>query len=375
MLCACLPTGAQTMNVEEMDSIEIGLVTCSPHDEVYSLYGHSALHVHDLRNDSHWVYNYGVFDFKKPHFVWRFIMGQTDYCLECYSEFHRWVKYYTNWGCQVDEQILNLTNAEKQRLCQSLEENVKHYPVYRYNFFFDNCSTRPRNMVERCLDGKVSYAARPDYRPTFREMIHACTEGHAWTAFGNDLLLGLRADMETTQREQQFLPANLCYDFDHATVVRHDETRPLVLRHVVVAPLRQQPVSSDFPVSPLACTLLILIISSIIFVIEWRRKRTMVWWDAVLMLVTGLPGLLLLLMFFSEHPATSTNLQILVLNPMALVFLPAVIRRRHTRWFTISLICLVAFFIGGIWQDYAEGMELVALSLLLRYWIHRRHDK
>lgn len=375
MLCACLPTGVQAMTAEDMDSIEIGLVTCSPHDEVYSLYGHSALHVHDLRTNSHLVYNYGVFDFKKPHFVWRFIMGKTDYCLERYSAFERWVKSYTKWGCLVEEQILNLSNTEKLRLFQALEENLKRYPVYRYNFFFDNCCTRPRDIVERSLDGKVSYAARPDYHPTFREMIHVCTEGHPWATFGNDLLLGLRADMKTTQREQEFLPANLCYDFDHATVKRAGETRPLVLRHVVIAPLRQQLVSGGFPLSPLACTLLLFIISIGIFALEWRRKRTFVWWDAVLMLLTGLPGVLLLLMFFSEHPATSTNLQILLLNPVALLFIPSVLRRRRTRWFTISLFCLLAFFIGGFWQDYAEGMELVALSLLLRYWIHRRHDK
>ena len=375
MLCACLPASTQSMTLEDMDSIEIGLVTCSPHDEVYSLYGHSALHVYDLRHNSHLVYNYGVFDFKKPHFVWRFIMGKTDYCLECYSDFYRWVESYTKWGCLIEEQVLNLTNAEKLRLYQALKENLLRYPVYRYNFFFDNCSTRPRNIVERCLDGKIVYAARPDYQPTFREMIHACTEGYPWVAFGNDLLLGFNADRQATLREQEFLPANLCYDFDHATVVRLDETRPLVLRHVVIAPMRQQFVSGGFPLSPLACTLFILLISVTIFVLEWRRKRTFVWWDTLLMLLTGLPGVLLLLMFFSEHPATSTNLQILVLNPLALLFIPFVLRRRPTRWFTISLTCLVAFFIGGIWQDYAEGMEFVALSLLLRYLIHRRYDK
>ena len=375
MLCACLPAGAQTMTVEDMDSIETGLVTCSPHDEVYSLYGHSALHVHDLRNDRHLVYNYGVFDFKKPHFVWRFIMGLTDYRLECYSDYEGWANYYKKWGCKMEEQVLNLTNEEKLRLIKALAENVHNYPVYRYNFFFDNCCTRPRDIVERCLDGKVSYAARPDYNPTFRDMIHDCTKDHPWAAFGNDLLLGLRADMKTTLREQEFLPANLCYDFDHATVERAGETRPLVLRHVVIASLRQQPVSGGFPLSPLACTLFILLVSIGIFVLEWRRGRTFVWWDALLMLLTGLPGVLLLLMFFSEHPATSTNLQILLLNPVALLFIPSVLRRRRTRWFTISLFCLIAFFIGGIWQDYAEGMELVALSLLLRYWIHRRHDK
>ena len=179
MLCACLLAEAQTMTVEDMDSIETGLVTCSPHDEIYSLYGHSALHVHDLRTDRHLVYNYGVFDFKKPHFVWRFIMGQTDYRLECYSDYERWANYYKKWGCKMEEQVLNLTNEEKLRLIKALEENLHNYPVYRYNFFFDNCCTRPRDIVERCLDGKVSYAARPDYNPTFREMIHTCTAARA----------------------------------------------------------------------------------------------------------------------------------------------------------------------------------------------------
>lgn len=366
---------AQPTMTADMDSIEIGLVTCSPHDEVYSLYGHSALHVHDLSSDRSWVYNYGVFDFKKPHFVWRFIMGHTDYCLERTAYFQAWVDYYAKWGCKVEEQILNLTPGEKQRLLKALDDNLRLYPVYRYNFFFDNCSTRPRNIVEKCLEGTVSYAARPDYQPSFREMIHHCTEQHPWAAFGNDLLLGLTADRTATQREQQFLPANLCYDFDHATVERQGETRPLVLRHVVLVPLAQQPVKSAFPLSPLACTLLLLLVSVAIFVLEWRRQRIMVWWDGLLMLLTGLTGLILLLMFFSEHPATSSNLQILVLNPLALFFLPLVLMRRRTRWFNISLCCLVAFFIGSFWQDYAEGMECVALCLLLRYMIHRRHDK
>lgn len=107
---------------------------------------------------------------------------------------------------------------------------------------------------------------------------------------------------------------------------------------------------------------------------ELWAKTTWVWWDALLMLASALAGCILTLMLFSEHPATSTNLQVLVLNPLALLFIPAVVRRRPTRWFTISAILILLFFIGGFWQDYAEGMEFLALSLLTRYWIHR-NDK
>ena len=356
-----------------MDSIEVGLLTCSPHNEVYSLYGHTALHWHDLRTGKQWVFNYGVFDYRKPHFVWRFMMGQTDYMLEADTIMESWCRYYRRWGSKVEEQVLDLTATEKLRLQQALDKNLKS-PVYRYNYFYDNCSTRPRNILEQCLEGSISYAPRQGEAPTFRQLIHELTEGHPWAAFGNDLLLGFNADRKTTQREQQFLPAYLSYDFDHATVDRQGVKRPLVLRHIVHVPQGVQQAEKEFPLSPLACTLLLLIITAAITLTEWKRKRTFAWFDGLLMLVTGLAGCLLALMFFSEHPATSTNLQVLVLNPLSLLFIPAVLRHRRTRWFTISLICCLIFFVGAFWQDYAEGMECVALCLLLRYWIHR-NDK
>lgn len=373
MFAASLPVYSQNDLLSRMDSVEVGLLTCSPHQEVYSLYGHTALHWHDLRTGEHWVFNYGVFDYKKPHFVWRFILGQTDYMLECTGNLKRWCDYYRKWGSEVKEQVLDLTPAEKLRLQAALATNLRN-PVYRYNFFYDNCSTRPRDMIERCLEGTVDYAVRKDYEPSFRQMIHQCTEDHPWTAFGNDLLLGLNADKKTTQRERQFLPADLSWDFDHATVDRQGVKRPLVSRLVTHVPQGQQPVKKGFPLSPFACTLLLLLMSVAVFAYERWKKRILVWWDVLLMLTSGLAGCVLLLMVFSEHPATSLNLQLLLLNPLALLFIPAVARRRKTRWFNIMLGFIVAFLIGGLWQHYAEGMYFVALCLLLRYWTHH-NDK
>ncbi len=372
---ACCSVRAQEAQTNLMDSVEIGLLTCSPHNEVYSLYGHTAIHYHDLRTDRHWVFNYGVFDFKKPHFVWRFIMGKTDYMLECTGSFNRWCDYYRKWGSQVEEQILDLTPNEKLQLQRALAKNLED-PVYRYNFFYDNCSTRPRNIIEKCLEGTVSYKPRPDCDDlTFRQMIHQCTEGHPWASFGNDLLLGLKADQKTTQRERQFLPSYLSWDFDHATVSRHDGSRPLVLRKVTHVPLGTQLPQSEFPLSPLACTLLLLGVSAAIAIYEWKKKTTLAWWDALLMLVSGLAGCILLLMFFSEHPTTSTNLQILVLNPLALVFIPSVIRRRKTYWFHLNEVLLCAFLVGYNFQRYDTSMLIVALCLLLRCMIHRYNEK
>ena len=365
-----IPSGAQ----EEMDSVEVGLLTCSPHNEVYSLYGHSALHWHDLRTGQHFVFNYGVFDYRKPHFVWRFMMGQTDYMLECTTNLARWCDYYRKWGSEVKEQVLNLTPAEKRNLEKALALNLRT-PEYRYNFFFDNCSTRPRNIIEKSLEGTVTYDEHTEYEGTsFRKLIHECTEGHPWAAFGNDLLLGVNADRTISQRERQFLPRQLSWDFDHAQVERSGKKEPLVLRTTILVAKGEQPLEKEFPLSPLACTLLLLIVSIAIAAYEMRSKTICIWWDIALMTTTSLAGCILLLMVFSEHPATSLNLQLLILNPLPLLFIPAVARRKPTRWHAIMAVLALLFLAGSLLQDYAEGMEIVALCLLTRYWTHR-HDK
>ena len=103
---------------------------------------------------------------------------------------------------------------------------------------------------------------------------------------------------------------------------------------------------------------------------EWKRQKTFKYWDALLMTVQGLAGCVLFVMIFSQHPTTSLNLQLLLLNPLPLFFIPAVLRRRETRWWTIFAIMIVLFTIGSLFQHYAEGMMILALSLLIRVIIN-----
>jgi hypothetical protein len=91
------------------------------------------------------------------------------------------------------------------------------------------------------------------------------------------------------------------------------------------------------------------------------------------MLVQGLAGCILFAMLFSEHPTTSTNLQILLLNPLPLFFIPAVLKRKKTMWWNILLAMVVLFYLGGIFQVYAEGMMLLALCLLIRFLSHYKN--
>jgi hypothetical protein len=359
-------------NLEKYDSIEVSLLTCSPHEEIYSLYGHTALRWHDLHqsgpsagNDI--AFNWGIFNFNKPYFVLRFVFGLTDYELGI-MPFQYFCTYYEKWGSSVTEQVLNLSNEEKMKLEAALQENLQpENRIYRYNYFYDNCSTRPRNIIEECINGKVEYAQRKDYTPSYREMVGVCTRNHPWGTFGNDILLGIKADFKTDMRQQEFLPDNLLYDFDRAQIYADGTYRPLVKeRRMVVLP-GVQIIEKDFPLTPTECAVVLLIVALLLRGLEWKLKKVFVWWDVLLMLAQGLAGCVLFAMIFSQHPTTSLNLQILLLNPLPLFFIPSMIRGKKTKWQNLLLVLVVLFFIGSLFQHYAEGMLILALSLLSRF--------
>ena len=359
-----------SLQTHTMDSVEISLLTCSPHEEIYSLYGHTALRWHDLRNDEDVAFNWGIFNFKKPYFVLRFVFGLTDYELGAIPMKY-FVQEYRSVGSSVTEQVLNLTAEEKQRIYEALIRNLQpENRIYRYNYFYDNCSTRPRDIIEQCINGELKFADREDFTPSYREMTRICTRNHPWATFGNDMLLGVKADLATNRQQQEFLPEHLLYDFDHAQIYANGEYRPLVKERRTMVPAGVQVIEPDFLFSPTECAYALLLLSIVILFFEWRRKKTFRLWDGLLMVAQGLVGLLLFVMLFSQHPTTSTNLQILLFNPLPFFFLPSVVRSRSTRWWILLAVMFILFMIGSLFQNYAEGMIIVALCLLLRSAIH-----
>lgn len=374
LFCIISATSAQAQQELEpayLDSIEVSLLTCSPHEEIYSLYGHSALRWHDLHQEGprageDLAFNWGIFNFDKPYFVARFVFGLTDYELGVIP-YKAFCAYYEQWGSSVTEQVLNLTNEEKQKIKEALANNLlPENRIYRYNFFYDNCSTRPRDIVEKCINGKVEYAQRTDYTPSYREMVGYCTRNHPWATFGNDILLGIKADWDTDLRQQEFLPGNLLYDFDRAQIYSDGTYRQLVSERRMAVNPGVQIIEEDFPLTPIQCALILLAITIGMSSFDWKRKKRSVWFDSILFLMQGLAGCVLFVMLFSQHPTTSTNLQILLLNPLALGFIPAVIRKKNKTWPKVQTVMFILFLIGSFFQHYAEGMLIVALCLLLR---------
>lgn len=358
--------------VDPMDSVEISLLTCQPHDEVYSLYGHTAIRFRDIRKGKmiDAAFNYGVFDFKKSMFVFRFVFGLTDYELGAYP-YKYFVQEYSQFGCMVTEQVLNLTSDEKQKIQDALAENLEpQNKIYRYNYFYNNCTTKARDIIEQCISGKVEYTENQDYTPSYRDMIHEMTRNNPWARFGNDILLGVKADKSTTQREQEFLPHHLMHDFDHAQIYENGQYRPLVKERRIAVPAGVQMVKTDFPLSPITCAIILLAIALIIFFIEWKKRFDFVIWDLLLMITTGTIGIILTVMIFSQHPTVSLNLQIILFNPLPWFFLWPVLKRRQTCYWLITIVLCVLFFVGAFFQSYAEGIWILALCLLLQSILH-----
>jgi len=372
ILVSSAPVAAQE-DIPPMDSVEFSLLTCQPHDEVYSLYGHTAIRYHELKPGGlDLAFNYGVFDFKKPHFVARFVFGLTDYELGAYP-YKYFVREYLRFGSMVTEQVLNLTDEEKMTLHDALAINLRpENRIYRYNYFYNNCTTKARDIIESCINGKVEYTGREGYTPSYRDMVHSMTKNNPWSRFGNDLLLGIKADWKTDLRQQEFLPGNLLYDFDHAQIYSNGNYRPLIKERRIAVPGGVQIIESGFPLSPLACAAILLAVGIVIFFFEWRKKRVFVLWDVLLMIVTGTIGIVLTLMLFSQHPTVSLNLQIILCNPLPWLFLWSVIRGRETRYWKITAILAVLFLIGSFFQCYAEGIHVLALCLLMQCYANMK---
>ena len=354
-----------------MDSVEISLLTCQPHDEIYSLYGHTAIRYHDLRKGGiDAAFNYGVFDFRKSFFVIRFVFGITDYELGVYP-YRLFQEEYRRFGSMVTEQVLNLTDEEKATLQQALAINLKEENrIYRYNYFYNNCTTKARDIIEQSIQGKVEYEKREDYNPSYREMVHEMTKANPWARFGNDLLLGLKADQKTDLRQQEFLPYNLMFDFDHAQIYKDGQYRPLVKERRIAVPSGVQIRQDGFPLSPMGCAIVLMFVGTLLFLWEWKRKKALLLWDVLLMLISGSIGVVLTLMIFSQHPTVSLNLQLIFFNPIHLIFLWPVIKGRGRVYWLICPVLFIFFLGSYLEQSYAEGIWVLAYCLLLQSYIH-----
>ena len=358
------------MQAMSSDSIRLSLLTCAPGTEIYALFGHSAIRYEHPALQRDWVFNYGMFSFSEPNFVMRFVKGETDYQLGVipYSYFEA---EYAERGSSVYQQVLNLTAEEKVNLVKALQENyLPANRVYRYNYFYDNCTTRARDKIEECIDGKVVYAT-PTHEVTFRDIIHEYTEGHEWSEFGIDLCLGADADKPIDLRQQMFAPFYMLEAARGAMIQRGDTLVPLVKEEFKVVDVLRTP-EPGFPLSPMAGACVLLAITLVVVGVGVRKGHISCVWDGFLFGLQGIGGCVIaFLFFFSIHPTVGSNWMLVLLNPIPLFYLPFMIYqslgRKKDAYHGVNVIVLTFFMI--LMPLIPQEFNLTVLPLALSLWL------
>ncbi len=365
-----------------MGNGRFSVITCSPGDEAYSLFGHTALRYVNEEDGQDIVFNYGYFSFDEPNFVWRFILGQTDY-LAGAVPFSNFIEEYVQRGSQVTEQVLALEAPQARALFTLLADNCRpQNRVYRYNYFYANCTTKARDKIAQALgDGCTIRYAAGGAMPTFREAIYSKTSSHPWYAFGIDLLMGSRADRQCTPSELQFIPENFMNSLEGASLERAGQHVPAVAATNILAP-ENRPAKARSNFTPFNAALLLLLFTFIVQLCELRAKKTFWGYDVLLMTLQGLAGCLLLFMgLFSEHPAVGSNYAILLLNPLALAIMPVLVYRiRRHRTLGIAWVMAafpVLFMLAGIagLQHFPSPLYFCAAAILVRSLFHIYKDR
>lgn len=352
---------------------EISIITCGTGDELYSTFGHSAFRVKDPRYHIDIVYNYGTFNFNTPNFYLKFAQGQLLYELER-SRFDRFLDIYIRENRWVKEQVLNLDEEEKDALFQYLQWNAKpENSAYKYDFFFNNCATKIRDVYEQALPNTITFTdEHVTSSKTFRELIQMHLNYNSWGSFGIDLALGAVIDRKATAREFMFLPEYVLEAFDHATKGSNER---VISSSTTLLEEKDIPRSKqNFFTSPLFFILVIAISILFVTIRDYRFNKKSVWLDVSLFIFSGIIGVFLLLLWFAtDHTATANNFNILWAFPPNVFFGFLILRKQLPSWYKkylkFLLILLLALIVLWIFKIQVFPIVLIPLliALAVRY--------
>lgn len=352
---------------------QISLLTCDPGEELYSAFGHNAVRVLDENTGRDIVFNYGTFDFDTPNFYMKFARGKLDYMLSV-STYEQFILHYQYLQRSVREQVLDLSPEQKLRAVQFLQANYEpENRFYRYDFFFDNCATRIRDMMEMVLGEQLQWKKDSDAPDkSFRTLIDEYVYPLPWADFGIDLALGSVIDQKASEREKQFLPDYMEDAFSTAMIVGDGPSRPLVKSASTVLEI-DGPLSGGSYFNPYLLFWLILIAGVVLTYLGFRKKRLYIGLDVGLFGILGIVGLIItFLWFFTDHSATAYNWNLLWAFPLHLVLVFGLMQAYPSPWVRKYLLfaliladAAVVFWILG-WQSFHPSILPLLLLIILR---------
>lgn len=350
----------------------ISVITCGSGEELYSSFGHSAFRIADPILGIDVVYNYGTFNFNAPNFYLKFTQGKLPFALSR-QQFDHFIYEYELENRWVKEQVLDLTENQKNELFQFLENNyLPENRVYKYDFFFDNCSTKIGAVLENTFGTELQYDyTHLDEQFTFRELIHQNLKINSWSAFGIDLALGSVIDREATPHEHLFLPNYVLRQLNYTSLGK----APIVLQQRTILKEGPKLKEPNFLLTPLFWLSVVLILVVLITYFDFKKGSRSRWLDFSLFFVTGIAGwVIVFLWFFTEHTTTVINFNVLWAFPLNLVvaFL-LLFKKPKTKglfYYFVGLLVLSAIILllwGLKIQLFSPLLLLLLIALDIRY--------
>lgn len=367
-----------TISFAQSDScrLRVSLLTCGPGEDLYSIWGHTAVRITDSAAHTDIIYNYGTFDFEDPDFYIKFVKGKLLYfvSVEQYDDF---MYEYRVENRSVVEQVLNLNCEEKEHLSDALTTNAKkENRYYFYEFLFDNCATRVRDILKTNVDGPVDVRnILPHPVPTFREMLHVGLDsgGLSWSELGIDLALGSLIDRKPTNDEAMFLPDYLMKGFDSS----YTGSKPVVWSKRLILPARPAAVEAEIfsPINTMVCILALIFLLTVLNK-KWSRRWLDIFDVALFFLVGGIGCFLLFMWVGTEHDLTADNYNLLWAVPAHLVIAFFMLRNKNwvRKYFLASAILytLILLFWALIPQGMNPAFLPVVMLLGLRSFVRSR---
>jgi hypothetical protein len=355
---------------QDYPGIQAFLITCEPGTETYSIYGHSALRIINESTREDIVYNWGVFDFATRNFAWKFAKGRLDYLLDT-NTLRTFLGEYFYEKRSVFEQRINLEPEEANKLLSLIAENLKpENKAYRYDFFYDDCSTRIRDLLEKSLGSNLLYPPEEiKDQPTFREKVGKYQAPYPWLKLGIDLIMGRPGEKKTTLRDRMFLPIDLQEGLSQAVVNRSGRMVPLLQNPEVLLHFDPPVIKSRFYTTPVFLFTLFLVIVVLLLALNRKKKFNLA---LDILLFTAFSALALLMIFFNfftDHVQMRWNLNVIWLSPFVLVCLVSLIlNKKWETWFrVVFFLCFISFIIQLFFpRGYNAAFLPVILILMVR---------
>lgn len=356
------------------DTAEISLITIGPGELLNDSFGHNAVRVQDSKRGLDIVFNYGRFDFDTPNFYLKFARGKLLYevGIDQYRNFEYGYKLQQRW---IKSQTLNLTQDQKQEVFDFLVTNAKEEnKYYKYDFFYDNCSTRPFEIIKDETKVVMNYDHQ-EAGLSHRDLIHQYISWNTWGSLGIDVALGSVIDRPATPEEYLFLPHELMYAFEKAQLQTPAGVQPLAQEtETIFQPQIEHSYSSIFFLSPLCIFGILAVFITYKTYKDAGTNKPLGWLDSALLLTTGVLGILVAFLWFgTDHRATAWNYNLLWAFPFHLLAAFAVTKTQPSRWvypymkLAVIMMALLFFhWIVGV-QRYALALLPLLMAITIRY--------